>query len=143
MPLTRNGKKLFEAVKKGDAKLVKILLDKGFNIQTKFPEGFQETSWKTLLFYAVELEHKDVVELLLNKGADVNAKYPDGDSILEKAIAAVSRYDIIECLVFNGADFSNIDIDDGDYEIDEWERLSEIFGRMTNIKPSTKLYSQE
>jgi hypothetical protein len=59
---------LAEAARKGDAVVVKKLLDDGVDVNTKFRYG------ATALSYACDRGHLDVVKLLLDRGADVNVK---------------------------------------------------------------------
>jgi hypothetical protein len=59
---------LAEAARKGDAAIVKKLLDEGVDVNTKYRYG------ATALFYACDRGHLDVVKLLLDRGADVNVK---------------------------------------------------------------------
>jgi len=59
---------LAEAARKGDAAIVKKLLDEGVDVNTKFRYG------ATALSYACDRGHLDVVKLLLDRGADVNVK---------------------------------------------------------------------
>ena len=59
---------LAEAARKGDAAVVKKLLDEGVDVNTKFRYN------ATALSYACDRGHLDVVKLLLDRGADVNVK---------------------------------------------------------------------
>jgi Ankyrin repeats (3 copies) len=59
---------LAEAARKGDAAVVKKLLDEGVDVDTKFRYS------ATALSYACDRGHLDVVKLLLDRGADVNVK---------------------------------------------------------------------
>ncbi len=62
------GEDLLAAAKKGDAKAVKALLDKGAPVNAKNPYG------ATALYFAVDKGHLEVVKVLLQHKADVNAK---------------------------------------------------------------------
>src|SRR5437764_9604206 len=62
------GEDLLAAAKKGDAKTVKALLDKGAPVNAKNPYG------ATALYFAVDKGHLEVVKVLLQHKADVNAK---------------------------------------------------------------------
>jgi ankyrin repeat protein len=55
---------LAEAARKGDAAIVKKLLDEGVDVNTKYRYG------ATVLSYACDRGHVDVVKLLLDRGAD-------------------------------------------------------------------------
>jgi hypothetical protein len=57
---------LAEAARRGDATVVKRLLDEGVDVNTKFRYG------ATALAYACDRGYLDVVMLLLDRGADVN-----------------------------------------------------------------------
>ncbi len=59
---------LWEAARKGDAAMVKKLLDEGVDVNTKYRYG------TTALSYACDRGHLEVVKLLLKRGADVNVK---------------------------------------------------------------------
>jgi len=59
---------LAEAARKGDAAVVKKLLDEGVDVNTKYRYG------ATALSYACDRGHLDVVKLLIERGADVNVK---------------------------------------------------------------------
>jgi uncharacterized protein len=59
---------LAEAARKGDAAVVKKLLDEGVDVNTKFRYG------ATALSYACDRGHLDVVKLLIDRGADVHVK---------------------------------------------------------------------
>jgi hypothetical protein len=59
---------LAEAARKGDAAVVKTLLDEGVDVNTKYRYG------ATALSYACDRGHLDVVRLLIDRGADVNVK---------------------------------------------------------------------
>jgi outer membrane protein assembly factor BamB len=62
------GEDLLAAAKKGDAKAVKALLDKGAAVNAKNPYG------ATALSFAADKGHLEVVKVLLQHKADVNAK---------------------------------------------------------------------
>jgi ankyrin repeat protein len=59
---------LADAARKGDAAIVKKLLDEGVDVNTKYRYG------ATALSYACDRGHLDVVKLLLDRGADVHVK---------------------------------------------------------------------
>ncbi len=67
-PPSDKAEALAEAARKGDAAVVKTLLDEGVDVNTKFRYG------ATALSYACDRGHLDVVKLLLDRGADVNVK---------------------------------------------------------------------
>ena len=58
---------LLAAVRKGDAAAVKVLLDGGLPVDTKFRYD------RTALSFAADRGHADIVRLLLDRGANVNA----------------------------------------------------------------------
>lgn len=60
--------RLWEAARKGDAAAVKMLLDKGADVNAKFRYG------ATALSYASDKGHLEVVKILLERGADVNVR---------------------------------------------------------------------
>jgi ankyrin repeat protein len=59
---------LADAARKGDAAIVKKLLDEGVDVNTKYRYG------ATALSYACDRGHLDVVKLLIDRGADVHVK---------------------------------------------------------------------
>ena len=59
---------LADASRKGDAAIVKKLLDEGVDVNTKYRYN------ATALSYACDRGHLDVVKLLIDRGADVNVK---------------------------------------------------------------------
>ena len=59
---------LAAAARKGDAAIVKKLLDEGVDVNTKYRYG------ATVLSYACDRGHVDVVKLLIERGADVHVK---------------------------------------------------------------------
>jgi len=67
-PQLTKAEQLQEATRKGDAALVRKLLDDGVDVNTKFRYG------TTALFYACDHGHVDVVKVLLEKGADLTVK---------------------------------------------------------------------
>src|SRR4051812_14686010 len=58
---------LFEAARKGDARAVQALLDKGADVNARNAYG------TTALFFAADKGHREVVQLLIKHKADVNA----------------------------------------------------------------------
>lgn len=71
-PLTASAQdvneEFFAAARKGDAAVVKALLDKGVDVNAKTRYG------ATALSYACDKGHLEVAKLLIERGADVNAK---------------------------------------------------------------------
>jgi ankyrin repeat protein len=59
---------LADAARKGDAVIVKKLLDEGVDVNTKYRYG------ATVLAYACDRAHVEVVKLLIERGADVHVK---------------------------------------------------------------------
>src|SRR5208283_1368711 len=79
----------------GRTELVKSLLDKGADINTKTNEGW------TALMQASRQGHAEVVKLLLDRGADVNATF-DGRTAL--TFASVGGHsDVVNLLKAHGA----------------------------------------
>jgi Ankyrin repeats (3 copies) len=66
-PLTK-AEQLQDAARKGDAAIVKKLLDEGVDVNTRFRYN------ATALFYACDHGHLEVVKVLLDKGADMGIK---------------------------------------------------------------------
>jgi hypothetical protein len=96
---------LMEAAGKGDVKIITLLLNKGADVNAKLKtEGFRGL---TPLMIAVFEAHPEAVNILLEKGADVNAKYEGRWSALTIA-SATDRHEIVELLIKNGADKTNL-----------------------------------
>ena len=62
------GDDLLAATRKGDITQVKVLLDKGANIDSKTRYN------QTPLFFACDRGNLEIVKLLVDRGADLNAK---------------------------------------------------------------------
>lgn len=69
-----NTHELFKAAKKNDIQTLKILLDRGVNINIKDKNGMTPLMWAT--YYC----HFNIVELLLENGANVNLKNNFGET---------------------------------------------------------------
>src|SRR4030095_2173568 len=67
-PPPTKAEQLQDAARKGDATMVKQLLDEGVDVNTKFRYN------ATALFYACDHGHVEVVKVLLDKGADLTVK---------------------------------------------------------------------
>jgi len=79
--------------------VVKLLIDKGADVNAKTNDG------DTALMWAAISGEVDIVKMLLEKGADVNAKNNHGDTALIFA-AAQGNVDIVKILLDAGADIS-------------------------------------
>jgi cytohesin len=89
-------RRLLEAVRRGNVKGLKSLLD-----ETSWPGASNGKT--TLLHEAIELKHVDMVRLLLDRGADPNATDKDGHTPMHFAIWRVSPV-IVDMLLRAGAD---------------------------------------
>jgi ankyrin repeat protein len=91
---------LMEAAKRGDPARVKVILDKGAEINATDKGG------TTALIHAADSGHITVVRLLLEKGADVNAKNKGGWTALMWAATSspAGRTDIVKLLIAKGGD---------------------------------------
>jgi ankyrin repeat protein/Holliday junction resolvasome RuvABC ATP-dependent DNA helicase subunit len=78
---------------RGDLKMVKSILEKGFAVDVKNNYG------ETALMKSLYSRNKDVVEFLLEKGADLHVKADDGNSLLHDAATFTENQDIIELLL--------------------------------------------
>jgi len=96
----KNGRTpLHLAAESADGDIVKLLLDKGAEVNAKDDEsGF------TALHYAARLGKKNVAELLIARSADINAKDKQGHTPLY--VAANHDYKVAELLINKGADSS-------------------------------------
>lgn len=74
---------------------INIMLDKGFNINTKYNKhnGLHE---------AIEIGNIEVVKLLIKRGIDINDQMEDGSTCLLRAVQK-NLYNITEVLLKNGA----------------------------------------
>ena len=88
---------LVEETRKGHTETVKLLLDKGADVNMNTDNG------DTALIEASDNGHIEIVKLLLDKGADVNAKNVVGNTALILA-AAGGHSRIVSMLLNNGAD---------------------------------------
>ncbi len=87
---------LFYAVYKGHLEIVKLLLEKGANVNAKDKYG------DTPLLRATKQRHLEIVKLLLDKGADVNEKDKYGDTPLLSAVE-IDHLEIVKLLLEKGA----------------------------------------
>ena len=121
---------LMVASQNGDVEVVKMLLNKGADVNSKTSDGITALIWATLnghievvkmlidkganvnanegngmtaLIYASDKGYLDVVQSLLYKGADVNAKLSDGNTALIYA-ADKGYLDVVQALLNKGAD---------------------------------------
>lgn len=93
-----DGRPLMQAAGKGQLDIVKVLVDKGADVNARNNEyGL------TPLIYAASKGHLDVVKFLVDKGADVNAREENGLTPLIMA-AGLDQIDIVKILVDKGAD---------------------------------------
>ena len=89
--------RLFDAIRKSDAKEVKRLLEKGAN-----PRATEANDWPAIVVAAGE--SLKIVELLLAKGANINARQADqGWTPLTQAISS-HQTDVVLYLLAHGAD---------------------------------------
>jgi ankyrin repeat protein len=82
--------------------LVKLLVDKGANVNA------QASSGATPLFWAVLRDQKDDAQFLLDHGANVNATDAYGDTILDSALH-LQFGSMIQLIVDKGADVNAVD----------------------------------
>jgi ankyrin repeat protein len=88
---------LMAAAMKGHMEVVKLLLDKGVNVN-------EYTSYVriTPLMFAVKNGHKEIVKLLLDRGANIEAKDRNGKSLLDYAAKSGNK-EVVELLLDRGA----------------------------------------
>jgi len=85
------------AANRGRAEIVKLLLDRGAQVDAK-----RSTDGATALCQASMLGHAEVVRLLLEKGANPNAKNSDGRSALWQA-SILGHTEVVKLLLEGGA----------------------------------------
>jgi len=90
---------IVEASKNGHIDIVKTLIEKGVDINTKDDYGY------TSLSYAALKGHSEVVDLLIEYGADINARNHWGGTALVQAVF-FGHIDIAKILIDNGADMN-------------------------------------
>ena len=90
-------KQLWQAARKGDAKTVKALLEKGVDVNAKFNCGV------TALFHAAFRGHVAVVKALLEHGAEVNVRDTCYDSIPLGWAAWRAPAEVVKLLLEAGA----------------------------------------
>jgi cytohesin len=95
-----------EAVMRGQADLVSLLLSQGADVNQKLPGG------GTLLHDAALKGHAQVAEILIAKGADVNARNATGGTPLHDA-ALSGQKNAARVLLDHGADPNATDTDSG------------------------------
>ena len=90
---------IIEASKNGHIEIVKVMIEKGLDINTLDDVGY------TALSYAALNGYLDVVDLLIEYGADVNVTNHWGGNALVQA-AFFGHVDIAKILIDNGANMN-------------------------------------
>ena len=93
-------KKSFEALRKGDFRKVKDLIQSGADVNVRDDRGH------TLLMEAAWHDNPWIVEQLLKSGADVNAQDVYGRTPLSEAISAGNSSEVVRILIKYGAKVS-------------------------------------
>ncbi|WP_353273965.1 ankyrin repeat domain-containing protein [Wolbachia endosymbiont (group A) of Ennomos erosarius] len=88
---------LYLAAKRGHTKIVKILIEKGANVNVIGKGGL------TPLYWAVQEGRTEIVKILIAKGAKVDAAGKDGFTPLHWAVQK-GRAEMVKILIENGAD---------------------------------------
>ena len=88
---------LFKAVKSGDNKAVKFLIDVGIDV------NYTDVEDKTPLMLAVDEGHELVVRTLISAKANINAQTKLGLTALARAVSYGKPIALIKCLLENGA----------------------------------------
>jgi ankyrin repeat protein len=87
------------AASRGHFEVVKLLLEKGANVNAKQPDD-----GRTALIWAAETGHSEVIRLLLEKGADVNAKQMRFDFTALMEASMRGDAESVKLLLEKGAD---------------------------------------
>jgi hypothetical protein len=95
---------MFMAAQRGDVEKVRLLLEKGANVNYKDTIVLGHTP----MTIAAAWGHTEVVKLLLDHGASVNQQNGDGVSALQCA-ASTSKSDMVKLLLDKGADVNHRD----------------------------------
>ncbi|OAR01858.1 hypothetical protein LLEC1_01794 [Akanthomyces lecanii] len=92
-----NGSPIWQAARGEREEIGELLLDKGFNVETKDDQG------QTALCWAARYGQDSIVQILLEKGADIEAKVRNGWTPLWLAVLA--KHEVTaRLLLANGAD---------------------------------------
>ena len=103
---THGGTPLIWTSYNSHAEVIKLLLEKGAEINAKANNG------ATALMMAAYQGHTEIIKLLLEKGADVNAKSKDGITALWQA-AQNGHTEVVKLLLEKGAEVNAKDTDGG------------------------------
>ena len=95
-------KELFKAIKENNIEAVKLLLERGADINTKDKDG------RTALMYAASAGCTETVKLLLDHGADINAKTKYGYRTALMLAAIGGHTETVKLLLERGADVNTI-----------------------------------
>src|SRR6516162_981008 len=93
---------LLEAVRKGDAPSVEVLIAKGANVNASWRYG------ETPLFFACDPGFTPVVKVLLEHGAEVNIKDTFYGMTPVARAAEKEHFDIVKILLAKGADADSV-----------------------------------
>ena len=86
-----------DAAREGNIAKIKLMLQKGFNIETTTDSG------NTALKIAAKKNHKELAEFLISQGAEVNSRNRKRHSTPLHAAAKRGRLGIVKLLIKNGA----------------------------------------
>jgi ankyrin repeat protein len=90
-------KRLLEAVSRGDTETIRVVLEKGANINAKEPH-----TGATVLHLAIVFKHPELIQFLIDNKADVQAQDNDGFTALHLANMR-SKSRIVSVLLASGA----------------------------------------
>lgn len=93
-------RKLIEAIKKGNFKTAKILIESGADPNTAFgpPDDLQTSPLK----YAASLGNRDIVEMLIDCNVNINYRNESGSALFDSIFSGNSE--ITAILLFEGSD---------------------------------------
>jgi ankyrin repeat protein len=129
---------------RGKEEVVRILVENGANVNVEIPVNNEDGTYGgkyTPIVYASREGHANIVKFLIEKGVDIHVNN-------EVALSMAINGDyprIVELLVDNGADFSNIKEKPNNYEkyLEKYNKYVESFKNEIKDARKLRLYSEQ